>query len=88
MSFSGVIIKIFFALFITLALVALIEMITQDFLGEKRVECYDRYGNEIENLTCYKEVHGCGAIQKMIDTCQDNYPLDKYAQDMNSEVKR
>ncbi len=50
MSFTGIIIKISFVLFVTFALMVIIEIITQDFLGEKRVECYDRYRNKIENL--------------------------------------
>ena len=42
-----------------------IDLSTQKVMGYRTTECYDRYSNEIEGLTCEEEVR-CGIISRAI----------------------
>ncbi len=67
----------FLALFLLMAIMGIVEFNTDKLLGYNEKKCFDKRGNEIVGQKCLAEVWGCGAIQNLINTCKNNYPIDK-----------
>ncbi len=57
------------ALFIiSLPILLLLDEVTKEYLGTIKTQCYDRWNNKIDDVTCTNEVY-CGIVTKFFDDC-------------------
>jgi len=57
---------IVFWLFVAIPVLVLIEGVTGYGKVIENVNCYDKYGNKINNVTCEEIIH-CGVMNQLID---------------------
>ncbi len=71
----GVLFWIFFIMFSSLFIMAVLEDITEKVIGTQEVKCYDRFRNEILNQTCIEDIYGCGVITMVRFGCERQQEL-------------
>ena len=69
MGFIDITMNVIIVIWIMVAIVmgiGMIEWITEKQVGIEEVDCFDRWNNKIENMTCEKKIM-CGAMSNLFN---------------------
>jgi len=74
-NFVGAFVLFIFIIVLGFLLLVLDPLTGYDKVIDKSANCYDKYSNKINNVTCEKEIH-CGVISKLLDKrCRENWGI-------------
>ena len=73
-------------LLLIIMVAGIVNLMTSEKMGYVKVNCYDRYGNEIMNQTC-EEAVSCGIFSKLfeLEKCDNVYKISMKDMDLNKD---